>query len=367
LEQKSPSLLYIHPFFVTMSSKIFALFCVLCFALGCLAQLDDSDQVAVYDQNSLSTTIGANVTSWTNDAPSAAGTGDLTIGGGSVTIQQCGIVTGASFDGASYFTTAFPAVTISATETVVVIVVAKSTVGVTGRQGVISTSSETNIQFTEGSVGPGAFISGTEYYEDAEDATIGSGTNVARTSGLSTGDVVALGFVYQPNADTTDDDYVVINGPTFQPFTGTAAAVQTTGALATVNVGFRSAGADANQHFTGCVLYLAIYISSGKVLPLDVALTVGSLANAFGTSGSTPGNSTVVPSKSPVSRTTTTGRRSTTSRASTTTTGRRGSTTTGRRRTTVTTNLSAASLPFVAPAIQALFLVVVSAFLFFMW
>jgi len=352
-----------------MSTKLFSLFFVLCFAMGSLATLDPADQVAVYDQISLPTTIGTNITGWMNSAPGASGAGDLVIGNGAVSISKCGLLaTGATFDGSSYLTTSFPTpVTITSTQTVVIIAVVKSSVSLNGRQGVISTTNEANIPWSEGSVGPGIFNSGTEFYEDAEMATTGANANVAGTSGLF-GGLIALGFVYQPDVADTSMDYVVVNGPAYNFFAGaTTASVQTSGALTQVNVGFRAAGSNTNQHFTGCITYLAVYIVDVPVDSTDVALTVQALSNRFATAGSTPGNTTVVPSPSTPARTT--GRRSSTTgrRASTTaTTGRKGTTTTGRKARTSTTGVSAASLPFVAPAIQALFVVVVSLFVFYM-
>jgi hypothetical protein len=342
-----------------MSTKVFCLFFVLCFALGSLAQLDPADQVAVYDQITLPTTVGTNITGWLNSAPGAAGAGDLILGAGAVSIQQCGpLTTGATFDGSSFLSTTFPTpVTITSTQTVVVVAVVKSDVSLNGRQGVISTTNEANVPWSEGSVGPGIFTSGLDFYEDAEFATT---SNVAGTTGLS-GGIASLGFVYQPDVADTSMDYVVINGPTVQFFSGsTTAQVQTAGAFTQVNVGFRNAGTNTNQHLTGCINYLAIYVVDTPIEPVDVALSLVALSNRFGTAGSTPGNSTTVPSVSPQARTT---GRSTTRRA--TTTGRR-ATTTGRRSKTSTTGVSAASLPFVAPAIQAVFVVFVSLFLFYM-
>jgi hypothetical protein len=251
---------------------------------------------------------------------------------------------------------------------VVVIAVVRNSATLNGRQGVLSTSNEIASPWSEGSVGPGLFVAGTEFYEDAEFAKAGSNPNVAGTTGLSQGSLVALGFVYQPDVADTVDDYVVINGPTVQYFSGaTTAAVQTTGAFSTINVGFRNAGTNLNQHFTGCIAYLAVYVVDLPVEAADVALTVVALSNRFATGASTPGNSTVVPSVSPVR--TTTGRSRTTTGRKGSTTGRKGTTTTGRRtgKKSSTTGVSAASLPAVAPVIQVFFVALVSLFLFFMW
>lgn len=352
-----------------MSTKVFALLFVLCFALSSvLAQLDDSDLIIVYDQGTLPTTVGVNITGWTNSA--AAGVGDLIAGTTPPLVATCNGFPGASFNGASSLVGSFAGpISIDATETVVVVFVGSNSGTSAGRQGILSTSNTPVVPWAEGSVGPGLFVSGTEYYEDAESATT---SNVAGTSGIAVGEVVALGFAYTPDAAETTDDYVVIDGGAVQFFSGTSAAVETSNAFAAINVGWRASGSDLDQYFDGCILYIGVYVIATPVDVADVASTVAGLYSRFGVTGT--GNGTTVPSPSPLSRTTTTGSRTTTTgrrsstAASTTTTGRRGSTTTGRRTgKTSTTGVSAASLPVVAPMIQALFLAVISCFLFFMW
>jgi len=340
------------------STKAFALLFVFCFALGsALAQLDSADIVILYDQNTITTT--GNLTGWENSAAGALGSGDLISGTVAPTVGACGTTTGVIFNGASSLVGSLTSpIVVSATSSVVVIVVAQNNGGAAGRKGVLSTSGETVVPWSEASVGPGAFVSGAEYYEDAVDATTAT---VAGTSGLSVGDYAAVGFAYVPEAATTESDFSTINGATIQFFTGTPATVAVSNAFAAINVGWRAAGADANQFFEGCISYIAVYVTPDEVSATDVALTVAELSARFGTGASTPGNSTTVPSPSPLSRTTTTGSRTTTTGRRTTTTGRRS--TTARR--TSTTGVSAASLPVAAP-VTVFFAVLVSAFLFFM-
>jgi hypothetical protein len=288
------------------------------------------------------------------------GSGDLVAGTTAPTVGTCGSTIGVLFNGASSLVGSLTSpISITATSSVVVVVVAQNDGGGAGRKGVLSTSGETTVPWSEASVGPGAFVSGAEYYEDAADATTAT---VAATSGLSVGDYTAVGFAYIPEAATTADDFSTINGATVQLFTGTPATVAVGNAFAAINVGWRSSGSDVNQFFEGCISYIAVYVTPDEVSPTDVALTVAALSDRFVTGASTPGNSTTVPSPSPLSRTTTTGRRTTTTGRRTTTTGRRASTT-GQR--TSTTGVSAASLPVAAP-VTVFFAVLVSAFLFFM-
>jgi hypothetical protein len=341
------------------SMKAFALLFVFCFAVGSvLAQLDPADIVILYDQNTLIATSG-NLTGWENSAPGALGSGDLVAGATAPTLGNCGSSNGVLFNGASSLVGSLSSpISVTASSSVVVVVVAQNNGGGAGRKGVLSTSGEATVPWSEASVGPGAFVSGAEYYEDAADATT---ANVAATSGLDVGDYTAVGFAYIPDASTTADDFSTINGATVQFFTGTPATVAVSNAFAAINVGWRAAGADANQYFEGCISYIAVYVTPDSVDPADVALTVLALSERFTTGASTPGNSTTVPSPSPLSRTTTTGSRTTTTGRRTTTTGRRS--TTGRR--TSTTGVSAASLPVAAP-VTIFFAVLVSAFLFFM-
>jgi hypothetical protein len=359
-----PRFLILRSFYLTMSTKVFALLFVFCLALSSAwAALDSADQVIQYDAIASFTGFSGNVTSWPNTAASAAGNGDLVVEVGSPVAQTCGSVVGIQLDGSASFTGAFSSpLDISSTDTVVVIAVATNDVSQSGRQGVLSTSSEVASSWSEGSVGPGIFATGTEYYQDASDADISS--NVLGTSGLALGARVAVAFIYTPDAADTTGDINVINGVSVAFFAGPgAASLDTTGAFATIDVGHRASGGDANQFFTGCIQHISVYVSAQPVDVADVAETMATLVSNYFTSGSTPGNATNIPSPSPQSRTT--GRKSTTSK-STTTTGRKGTTTTGRRKSS-TTGVSAASLPVVAPAIQVFFAALVSAFLFFMW
>jgi len=352
-----------------MSTKVFALLFVFCLAISSVwGQLDSADQVIQYDTIVSGLPSSGNITGWPNSAPGAAGNGDLVVETGSIT--GCGSVAGALFDGSSAFSGAFGApLTITSTDTVVILAVAMNTISQSGRQGVLSTSSEVATSWSEASVGPGIFVTGTEYFEDAIDADITTPT-VLGTSGISLSSQVAVGFIYSPDAADTTDDVVLINGATATFFSGPgSASVETSGAFATIDVGHRAAGGDVNQFFTGCIQHISVYVSSTPVQVADVAETLANLVSAYSISGSTPGNSSIVPSPSPKSLTTTTGSRTTTTGRRSTTTGRRATTTTTgqRHHQTSTTGVSAASLPVVAPALQVFFAVLVSAFLFFMW